>query len=137
MVYSAREAYERKLVAASELAGVEPLAQQYVDRLRPCYEWESVHDCPEHEAVFAEEYLAQTPDTPFGDFLWLVAAHRWLCTAEAYDHEQKPVDAGRARREFERALTTAEASRSALMRAAARELRVANRCHASDPLRRQ
>jgi hypothetical protein len=135
MVYAAREGYERKLVAASELAGVEPLAQQYVDRLRPCYQWEGFHDCPEHEAIIADQYLAQNPDTPFREFLRLLAAHRWLCTAEAYDYEQKPAGAERARREFERAVTTAEASRSALLKAAASELRGTNRCHASGPFR--
>jgi hypothetical protein len=135
MVYAAREGFERKLVAGSEVAGVEPLAQQYVDRLRPCYEWEGFHDCPEREAVFADQYLAQNPDTPFREFLRLLAAHRWLCTAEAYDYEQKSAGAERARREFERAVTVVEASRSALMKAAAGELRATNRCHASDPFR--
>jgi hypothetical protein len=137
MVYHAREHYESRLVAASEHAGVEALAQQYVDRLRPCYEWEGFHDCPEREAMFAEEYCSQHLEAPFRDFLWLLAAHRWLCTAEAYDYEKQPAGAERARRGFDRAATLVEASASALMRAAAKELRVTNRCHASDPLRRE
>ena len=57
MVYAAREGYERKLVAASTRSGVEQLAQEYVDTLRPCYEWEGFHECPEREAIFAERYL--------------------------------------------------------------------------------
>ena len=137
MVYGAREGYESKLVAGSERDGVEAVAQQYVDRLLPCYEWEGYHDCPEREATFAGEYLAQHPDTPFRDFLWLLAAHRWLCTAEAYQYEQKPEAAERARREFEVAMLTAEASRSALMKAAAGELRATNRCYATSPFRRK
>ena len=83
MVYAAREGYERKLVAASTRSGVEQLAQEYVDTLRPCYEWEGFHECPEREAIFAERYLIDHPDTAFAGFLRVLAAHRWLCAAEA------------------------------------------------------
>jgi hypothetical protein len=137
MVYAAREGYEGKLVAAAAAAGVERLAQEYVDSLKPCYEWEGFHDCPEREAIFAERYLTQHPDSPFRDFLRLLAAHRWLCAAEGYEYEQQPAAAQRARHAHDRALTSARDSRSALMRAAAEELRAANRCHASDPFRRR
>ena len=137
MVYAAREGYERKIVAASELGGVEALAQEYVDRLRPCYEWEGFHDCPEREASFADEYLRQHPDAPFRDFLRLLAAHRWLCTAEGYDHARRPAGAERARREYERAVTRAGETRSAMIEVAVNELRVTNRCYASDPFRRR
>ncbi len=88
MVYAAREGYERKLVAASTRSGVEQLAQEYVDTLRPCYEWEGFHDCPEREAVFAERYLIDHPDTAFAGFLRVLAAHRWLCAAEAYEYDR-------------------------------------------------
>ncbi len=84
MVYAAREGYEGKLVAASTRSGVEQLAQEYVDTLRPCYEWEGFHDCPEREAIFAQRYLIDHPDTPFAGLLRVLAAHRWLCAAEAY-----------------------------------------------------
>jgi hypothetical protein len=134
MVYAAREGYERKLVAAAGIAGAPRLAQQYVDALRPCYEWEGFHDCPEHEAVFAEQHLRDRPDSPFRDFLRLLAAHRWLCTAEGYEYEQKPAEALRARRAHEEALTIAtEHSRSVLMTTAADELKASGRCHATDP----
>ena len=134
MVYAAREAYEGKLVAAAAVAGATGLAQQYVDALRPCYEWEGFHDCPEREALFAEEHLRDRPGTPFRDFLRVLAAHRWLCTAEAYQYEQKPTEALRARRAYEEALKMAAADlRSALMAAAASELIASGRCYATDP----
>ena len=134
MVYAAREGYEAKLVAGAAVAGATRLAQQYVDALRPCYEWEGFHDCPEREALFAEEYLRDRPGTPFRDFLRVLAAHRWLCTAEAYQYEQKPTEALRARRAYEEALKIAAAdSRSALMATAAGELIASGRCYATDP----
>ena len=43
MVFDAREDYERRLVAVAPSQGVERLAQQYVDELRPCYEWQGLH----------------------------------------------------------------------------------------------
>ena len=131
IVYEAREGYERKLVAAAATDGVERLAQDYVDELRPCYEWEGFHDCPEQEANFAEQYLLAHPATPFADFLRLLSAHRWLCTAEAYEYEQKPARAARARREYQEALATAVDSGSPLMRAAAEELEASARCFPS------
>ena len=134
IVYAAREGYEAKLVAAAAVASTARLAQQYVDALRPCYEWEGFHDCPEREALFAERYLRDRPDTPFRDVLRVLAAHRWLCTAEAYEYEQKPTEALRARRAYEEALKMAAAdSRSALMATAASELIASGRCFATDP----
>jgi hypothetical protein len=134
MVYAAREGYEAKLVASAAVAGATRLAQQYVDALRPCYEWEGFHDCPEREALFAEQYLRDRPDTPFPDVLRVLAAHRWLCTAEAYQYEQNPTEALRARRAYEEALKMAAAdSRSALMAAAVSELIASGRCYATDP----
>jgi hypothetical protein len=142
MVYNVREGYEGKLVASAAVAGAAVpgtarLAQQYVDALRPCYEWEGFHDCPEREALFAEAYLRDHPDTPFRDFLRVLAAHRWLCTAEGYEYEQKPAEALRARRSYEEALKIATDSRSALMTTAANELKASGRCHATDPFQRR
>lgn len=139
MFYAAREGYEGKLVAAAAPgAGVARLARDYVDALRPCYEWEGFHDCPESEALFAEQYVLDHPGTPFRDFLHLLAAHRWLCAAEAYDYEQTPEKASHARRKYEDALKTAAlTSRPALMAAAADELKRSGRCHREDPFRRR
>lgn len=136
MVYAAREGYEAKLVAAAATPGVERLAQEYVDHLRPCYEWEGFHDCPEREAIFAEQYLAGHAATPFAEVLRLLAAHRWICTAEAYEYEQQLASAARARRAYQQALEKAMHSESRLMRAAAEELKASDRCFASDPFRR-
>ena len=138
MVYAAREGYEAKLAASASAAGTAALAQQYVDALRPCYEWEGFHDCPEREALFAEQYLLERQDTPFRDFLRVLAAHRWLCTAEGYEYEKKPTEAVRARRAYEEALTVALAdSRSPLMTTAAGELKGSGRCHAVDPFQKK
>ena len=98
MVYAARENYERRLVASASTAGVDRLAHEYVDALRPCYEWEGYHGCPEHEAQFAEQYLSKNPTSPFRELLTLLAAHRWLCAAEGYEYEEQPDDAARSRR---------------------------------------
>jgi hypothetical protein len=137
MVYAAREGYEAKLMAAAAVRGASRLAQEYVDALRPCYEWEGFHDCPEREAHFAEQHLRDRPDTPFGDLLRVLAAHRWLCAAEAYEYEQKPTEALRARHSYEEALKIATHARSALMTTAARELQMSGRCYAENPFRRK
>jgi len=137
MVYAAREGYEGKLVAASTASGVEQRAQEYVDTLKPCYEWEGFHDCPEREAIFAERYLADHPDAPFADLLRLLAAHRWLCVAEAYAYQQQPGSAEHARHEYQRALARAVQVELPLMRVAAEELKSSGRCYQSDPLLRK
>ena len=129
MVYAAREGYEGKLVATGG-AGTERLAQQHVDALRPCYEWEGFHDCPEREAKFAEEYVASNPQSPFRELLTLLAAHRWMCAAEAYEYEEKSADAARSRRASARHLAVALNTESALIRTAAQELSARARCHA-------
>lgn len=130
MVYAAREGYERKLVAAASASGSERLAQQYVDELRPCYEWEGFHDCPEREARFAEEHLAKNPNSPFAEFLRLLSAHRWVCTAEGYEREERPQDAVQARRSAEAPLAAALKAQSLLIRTAAQEQLARGRCHA-------
>lgn len=130
MVSAAREGYERKLVAAGG-RDTERLAQQYVDDLRPCYEWEGFHDCPEREARFAEKYRSGNPNSPFRELLALLIAHRWLCAAEGYEREEQPVDAGQARNAFQTALAAALTSRSALFRTAAQELNARGRCRAN------
>ena len=130
-VFAARLRYERRLAAVSNAPEARVLAAEFVERLMPCYEWEGYHDCPEHEARFAGEYQAANPNGPFRDYLPLLAAHRWLCTAEAYDYEERPDEATRSRREFESALSAARRSASLLVRTAAEELRTRRRCFAS------
>ena len=129
MVFAARESYERRLVAAANRPGVDRLAQQYVDELKPCYEWEGFHDCPETEAMFAERYLASNPNSPVREFLTLLAAHRWLCAAEGYDFEERPPDAARSRRAAAAPLAIALNAQSLLLRTAAQELHARNKCH--------
>lgn len=119
MVYTARVRYERKLSAVSPDPRAPELAAEYVDALRPCYEWEGLHDCPEREARFAEGYLKAHPGGPFSEYLRLLAADRWLCTAEAYEHEKRPADAARSRQAYEQAISVARKSKMLLVRVAA------------------
>jgi hypothetical protein len=128
MVYGAQVRYERRLVATTDAPEAETLAVAYVDSLRPCYEWEGYHDCPEREAMFAAEYQTAHPGGPFSQYLPLLAAHRWLCTAEAYEYEKRPEDATRSRRAYERTISTARGSTDLLVRTAAEALTARGRC---------
>jgi len=129
LVEEARTRYAARLVG---IGGDEAkaLAAAYVEALRPCYEWEGVHDCPEREAVFADAYQADHADGPFRQYLPLLSAHRWVCAAEGYDHEKKPDQAARSRQQYRDRLALALRSDSALIRAAARQLEVRAACRA-------
>ena len=129
MVYTAWVRYEGKLVAVSDDPRAPALAAAYVDSLRPCYEWEGFHDCPEREATFAAEYQAAHPGGPFSDYLPLLVAHRWLCTAEAYEYEKRPEFAARGRRAYERTISIARQSKALLVRQAAEGLKERDRCY--------
>jgi len=128
LLYPAMVRYEGLLVAFAADRKARALAFEYAERLRPCYEWEGFSGCPEHEASFAKEYLAANPSGPFTEYLPLLAAHRWLCTAEAYDYEKRPQDAARSRREFDAAIQTARRSTALLIRAGADALQARRRC---------
>jgi hypothetical protein len=128
MVYAADARYERRLVAVSDDPKAQALAVAYVDSLQPSYEWEGYHDGPEREAVFATEYQAAHPGGPFSKYLPLLAAHRWLCTAEAYEYEKRPADAARSQRAYEEAISTARLSSALLVRTAAERLSASGRC---------
>lgn len=130
MVYSAWVAYERKLAASSSDPKAPALAAAYVDRLRPCYEWEGFHECPEREAQFAAAYLKADPEGPFSEYLPLFAAHRWLCAAEGYEYEKQPTGAARSRREYQAAISQARKSKALLIRFAAERLAERNSCFA-------
>jgi hypothetical protein len=129
MVHSKLVQYERLLVSVTDDSRAPSAAAAYADRLRPCYEWEGYHDCPEREASFAIDYIKKNPDAPFAAYLPLLAAHRWLCTAEAYDYEKRPDDAARSRRTYEEALSSARASSSLLIRTAAQALQARGSCY--------
>jgi len=132
MVHAAQVRYERRLVAVSNDPSAPAFAAAYVTRLRPCYEWEGYHDCPEREARFADAYQASHPDGPFSSYLPLLAAHRWLCTAEAYDYEKRAEDAARSREAYEQRLIAARRSTRVLIRTAAERLATRRRCFGSD-----
>jgi hypothetical protein len=128
MLYQVMVRYERLLVAFAADSKAQALAVKYVDSLRPCYEWEGYHDCPQREASFATDYFAAHPSGPFKDYLPLLAAHRWLCTAEGYEYEQRPEDAARSRRAADDAIRTARRSTDRLIRMAAEALHKRSRC---------
>jgi hypothetical protein len=128
MSYDARITYERRLAAVSDDPMVPDLAADYVKALRSCYEWEGFHDCPEREARFADDYQAVHPNGPFSTYLPLLAAHRWLCTAEAYEYEHRPADAARSRRAYEARLELARRVKTLLFRTAAERLAMRGRC---------
>jgi hypothetical protein len=131
MVHIARTSYERRLAAVSADSSAPSLARAYVESLRPCYEWEGYHDCPQREASFADAYLAAHPNSPFRDYLPLLAAHRWLCAAEGFDYEKQPADAAQSRRAYERRVVVARQSKDLLIRTAANRLEERGRCFAS------
>jgi hypothetical protein len=123
--------YERRLVAVTagiNDAAAASLAAAYVDGLQPCYEWEGYHDCPETEALFADQYQAAHPRGPFSQYLPLLSAHRWLCVAEAYEYEKRPADAARSRAAYEARIKTARASSVVIIRTAADRLASRGRC---------
>jgi hypothetical protein len=128
MVDAAWVGYERQLAAVATGSGVTALAVAYVDSLSPCYEWEGSHECPEEEARFADEYLSNNPGGPFSAYLPLLAAHRWLCAAEAFEREKRPADAIRSRQAHAERLAIARASNVLLIRSAADQLARRGRC---------
>lgn len=128
MVYAAQVRYERLLAVFADDPKARPLAVTYIERLRPCYEWEGYHECPEREASFASEYWQANPTAPFSAMLPLLAAHRWLCAADAYDYEKRPADAARSRRAYDDAIAIARQTSDTLIRAGAEALSARPRC---------
>jgi hypothetical protein len=128
MVFDAQERYERRLAAIGSGPNVAALAREYVAALRPCYEWEGFHSCPEREAQFADSYQADHAGGPFAQYLPLLSAHRWLCAAEAYHYEGAVGDERRSRRAYEQALKVARSSAAPLVRAAADALERRGSC---------
>ena len=130
-LHDAQVSYEQRLVAVT--AGIDDAAAAsqaaaYVDGFQLCYEWEGYHDCPEREALFADQYQAAHPRGPFSQYLPLLSAHRWLCVAEAYGYEKRPADAARSRATYEARVKIARASSVLLIRTAADRLAARGRC---------
>lgn len=131
MVHHAHVNYERRLAIASADPRAPAEAAAYVAALRPCYEWEGFHDCPEREALFADQYQTDHPDGPLTAFLPLLAAHRWLCSAEAYGFERQSPGAIRSRRMYEERLAQIQRADDPLIRAAAEGLARRHTCLAT------
>jgi hypothetical protein len=128
MAHAAQVRYETSLAATSNDPRAGAIAESYVNRLKPCYEWEGLADCPEREARFADEYQAANPNGPLNEFLPLLAAHRWLCAAEAYDQQKPSAAANTARRLYEQRLAVARQSKVLMIRSAAERLAARGRC---------
>jgi hypothetical protein len=131
MVRTGQLRYACRLAALSADHEAPQLARGYAVGLQPCAEWEGLHDCPEREARFADEYYLGHLNGPFRAFLPLLAAHRWLCAAEAYDRERRPAEAYLSRRWYEQRLGTALRSESQLVRVAAGTLSHRAQCFAA------
>jgi hypothetical protein len=129
MLLDASVDYERRLASMSTSPEAAVLAESYVNQLRPCYEWEGSSECPKREAEFAATYRKENPAGAFSQYLPLLEAHRWLCTAEGYLRENKPEEAEESRARYQRALLTANGSTSVLVRTAALELSARNSCN--------
>ena len=128
MVDAALVRYERRIAAIAQDTLFVAHTVAFVDSLGPCYEWEGSHECPEGEAKFADSYQAANPNGPLSAYLPLLAAHRWLCAAEASDFG-RPLEAGSPwRRIAAERLAIARASSSLLVRTAAERLAQRNRC---------
>jgi len=127
-LHDVQVSYERRLVAITVDAAAASLAAAYVDGFQLCSEWEGYHDCPEREALFADQYQAAHPRGPFSQYLPLLSAHRWLCVAEAYESEKRPADAARSRAAYEERVKIARASSVLLIRTAADRLASRARC---------
>jgi hypothetical protein len=117
-----------RLTALSDRRDARQLAEGYAVGLQPCLDWEGRHDCPEREAKFADQYRPVHIDGPFSAFLPLLAAHRWLCAAEAYELEGRRAEAYLDRRWYEQRLGLALRSNSLMVRAAAERLSERGRC---------
>lgn len=128
MVRSARISYEQRLAAISDHVRAPQLARDYVEKLRPCYEWEGGAECPEREAQFADASREAHPDGPFAHYLPLLAAHRWLCAAEGYDYEKRQEAAAESRRRSAERLKMALRSEDLLIRTAAERLAARGTC---------
>jgi hypothetical protein len=131
MVHTAQVRYACRLAAMSNDRDATRLALGYAVGLHPCYEWEGLHDCPEREAKFADEYHLVHLNGPFRAYLPLLAAHRWLCAAEGYDREGRPAEAYLSRRWYEQRLGAALRSESPLIRTAAAALSDRQQCFAT------
>ncbi|HET9131644.1 MAG TPA: hypothetical protein VFO86_11880, partial [Terriglobia bacterium] len=128
LAYNILIRYEARLAAQIGDSNNSQLAKDYVAKLRPCYEWEGYHDCPEREAKFADDYIARNPGSPLHDYLSLLSAQRWLCAAEGYDYEKDASAASRSRGRAEQAAAIALRSKTLMIRSAAERLSQRKTC---------
>jgi hypothetical protein len=139
MVWGKRRHYERLFAAAAvpyyaterdELAVAEEVAD-FVEGMRPCYEWEGFSECPRREAAFADFWMEYHPHSSFEAFLPLFAGNRWLCAADGFDGEKEPAKAADARTRAAALLQRAKAGEDPLFRYAAAQMLADPKCFVS------
>lgn len=136
MVWGKRQHYERLLYAVGVPGGntkdaelwVAEEAADFVEGMRPCYEWEGSSECPYREADFAEYWLRHFPQGHFAEFLPLFAGNRWLCTADGHEFNKDSVKAAEARKRGMAHLTRAAAVSDPLFALVAKQMIAAPGC---------
>lgn len=136
MVWGKRQQYERLFNATAAVRGnrsddnlwVAEEVADFVEGMRPCYEWEGSSACPHREAEFAELWLRHHPQSSFAAFLPLFAGNRFLCAAEGFDYEKEPARATDARKRGIGYLTQAAAGKDPLFKLAATQMLANPRC---------
>lgn len=136
MAWGKRRHYERMFAAVAlpyyatdqdELVLAEEVAD-FVEGMRPCYEWEGFSDCPLREAEFAEFWIRHHPHSSFAAFLPLFAGNRFLCAAEGFDHEKESAKAVDARRRATGYLTQAAGGKDPLFKLVASQMLADPKC---------
>ena len=135
MVWGKRQHYERLFNAVSTRAGhrddelwVAEEVADFVEGMRPCYEWEGFSECPWREAEFADLWLRLHPHSRVAAYLPLFAGNRWLCAADGYDLEKEPAKAADARRRATERLKQAAAGKDPLFALVAKQMLADSRC---------
>ena len=135
MVWQKRAHYERLFNAVSRRPDADDaelwVAEEVVDfvnGMRPCYEWEGFSECPWREAEFADLWLRLHPHAAFADFLPLFSGNRWICAADGFDLEKEAAKAADARKRATERLTVAAAGNDALFALVATQMLADPRC---------
>ena len=138
LVWEKRLHYERLFNAVSVRGGlrddelwVAEEAVDFVEGMRPCYEWEGFSECPWREAEFADVWLRLHPRSRFAAYLPLFAGNRWICAADGFDLEKESAKAADARRRATDRLTQAAAGKDPLFALVAKQMLADPRCFTS------
>lgn len=136
MVWDKRRHYERLFAAvgvpyyatASDERVLAEEVADFIQGMRPCYEWEGSYECPLREAEFAEHWMRHFPNSGFAAYLPLFAGNRLLCAAVSYDAGKESARAADARRRATAHLKRAADGKDPLFRLAARQMLADSKC---------